>query len=530
MAPVNWIIVGAYIAFMLWLGYRVGRSQESQEDYYLGGRSVPYWLVGSSLMANQVSTISLIGAPAFIALREGGGLIWLQYEAAVPLAMIIVTMVLLPAYWRQGGTTIYEYLEGRFGAPARLAMGLIFLVNRSLGAGVILLATSYVTSALLGMGLDRTILLVGAVSLAYTSLGGIRADIYSDLLQLVILWIGSLVCMWIRVDAIGPGLSVPAAEAGRLAVFDVASTGIGDGRTFSFWPMLFGGVFLYVSYYGCDQSQAQRLLATRDIGGAARALALNGIARFPLVLTYCVIGILMIPFLASHPEFAESLAGLPPDYLMPRFFVRYVPDGVLGIIAMGILAASMSSIDSTINSLSAVTWEDFARKAAPGIDAIPEGRKVLLSRLITVAWGIVAIAFAMAMAGRSETVIELINKIGSAFYGPVAGVFLLGVLSRRARGRGALAGLAAGVAFNLVLWFFFEGSVSWMWWNCTGLAATMGLGWILSLGGGPAAGAPGEGPAWKTNTRRYRVLLAWFAVILAACAALERGLAHFLAR
>ncbi|MDX9819298.1 MAG: hypothetical protein RBT16_10320, partial [Desulfococcus multivorans] len=189
MAPVNWIIVGAYIAFMLWLGYRVGRTQESQEDYYLGGRAVPFWLVGSSLMANQVSTISLIGAPAFIALREGGGLIWLQYELAVPLAMIVIIMVLLPVYWRRGGTTIYEYLEGRFGPPSRLAMGFFFLVNRSLGAGVILLATSYVASALLGLGIGPTILLVGAVSLAYTSLGGIRADIYSDLLQLVILWI-----------------------------------------------------------------------------------------------------------------------------------------------------------------------------------------------------------------------------------------------------------------------------------------------------------------------------------------------------
>ncbi len=528
MAPVNWIIVGAYIAFMLWLGYRVGRTQESQEDYYLGGRAVPFWLVGSSLMANQVSTISLIGAPAFIALREGGGLIWLQYELAVPLAMIIIIMVLLPVYWRRGGTTIYEYLEGRFGAPSRLAMGLIFLVNRSLGAGVILLATSYVASALLGLGIGRTILLVGAVSLAYTSLGGIRADIYSDLLQLVILWIGSLACLWIMVEAIGPGLSFSAADAGRLAVFDSASTGIGDGRTFSFWPMLFGGVFLYVSYYGCDQSQAQRLLATRDMGSAAKALVLNGVARFPLVLTYCAIGLLMIPFLASHPDFAGSLAGAPPDYLMPRFFVRYVPDGLLGVIVMGILAASMSSIDSTINSLSAVTWEDFARRIAPGIDALPDRRKVLYSRLITVAWGGLAIAFAMAMAGRSETVIELINKIGSAFYGPVAGVFLLGILSRRARGWAALAGLAAGVALNLVLWMFFEGRISWMWWNVTGLAVTMGLGRLLSLGG-PAAG-PESGPAREKGAPRYRLLLAWFVLIMAACVALERGLAHFLAR
>ncbi len=174
MAPVNWIIVGGYAVFMIWLGFRIGRSQKSQEEYYLGGRTIPFWLVGSSLMANQVSTISLIGAPAFIALREGGGMIWLQYELAVPLAMIVIILVLLPVFWKHGGTTIYEYLETRFGVPSRLALGFIFLLNRSLGAGVILLATSYVSSVLLGLGIVPTILLIGVISLVYTSMGGIK--------------------------------------------------------------------------------------------------------------------------------------------------------------------------------------------------------------------------------------------------------------------------------------------------------------------------------------------------------------------
>ncbi len=223
------------------------------------------------------------------------------------------------------------------------------------------------------------------------------------------------------------------------------------------------------------------------------------------------------------------MKGLPPDYLMPHFFIRYVPDGLLGMIVMGILAASMSSLDSTINSLSAVTWEDFLRKIAPGIDRLPEGRKVLCSRLITVGWGGLAIGFAMAMAGRSETVIELINKIGSAFYGPIAGVFLLGVFSRRAGGRAALAGLAAGVALNVSLWLFLEGRVSWMWWNCTGAAMTLIVGWTVGVIGGGSAMKPEAGlKEVGKGVWRYRVLVFWFVLIAAVCIALERALSILL--
>ena len=217
----------------------------------------------------------------------------------------------------------------------------------------------------------------------------------------------------------------------RLAVFHWNATGIGDGNTFGFWPMILGGFFLYISYYGCDQSQAQRLLATKDRRGARRALVINGIMRFPLVLTYCAVGVLLIPFIAENPDFASTVRNISPDYVMPFFFRDYVPPGILGVIVAGIFAASMSSLDSAINSLSASTYNDFMVRIFPHTEKRNDSAKILISRIITVFWGGFATACAIFMAEGAETVIELVNKIGSAFYGPIAGVFFLGFFSKK---------------------------------------------------------------------------------------------------
>lgn len=530
MTIIDWIVLSGYILLMIGLGGWVGRRQHSQRDYYLGGQAVPPWQVALSVLATQVSAISLVSAPAFVALRPGGGLVWLQYEFAIPLAMIGVMVWLVPAYRRTGGVTIYEYLEGRFGAATRSAVGLVFLVSRGLGAGVALLATAIVTAVCLDQPLPETILAIGAVAVAYTTLGGIVADIYSDIIQLGVLWAGALATAFTvaaRID--GPVLPAIRAAADRTRVFDFAATGLGDGQTFAFWPMLVGGLFLYLSYYGCDQSQAQRLLTTPTLRGAQRALVINGLLRFPLVLSYCAVGVLLIPFLAAHPEFADRLAGRPPDFLVPVFLVEYLPAGLLGVIVAGIFAASMSSLDSALNSLSAVTYRDFLARRFPALARLAPDREVRLGRALTVGWGVVATGFALGMAGGSETVLELVNKIGSAFYGPVLGVFLLGLASRRAGQGAALSGLLAGVSVNLALWLGWERTVSWLWWNVVGLAVCLGVALavqrIADAGSAASARPASPEPAPLQWPAVYvRLLLAAFAAALLAAAAIQSWL------
>jgi len=467
----DWLILVIYIFIIVFLSYKIGKTQTNQDDYYLAGKGLKYWQIGGSFVANQVSAISLVGVPAFIALKQNGGLKWLQYELAVPLAMIFIIIFLVPAFWKYSKITIYEFLEKKFGKTTRSVLSLIFIVSRSLAAGVALLATSYVTAVCINLDIKITIIIIGFVALIYTVLGGLKADVYSDIIQLIVLWFSSFVCIFIILKLLNWQIDLNSVNLSRLKIFDLNSSGIGDGKTFSFFPMLFGGLFLYISYYGCDQSQAQRLLSSRSKKESKKALVFNSLTRFPLVVTYSMVGLLLLPFLNKFKIFAKEVQNLPPDYIMPVFFKNFMPPGILGIIVAGVFAASMSSLDSAINSLSAASWNDFLIKVRPSLNKLKDKKKVMYSKIITIFWGFLTTGFALYIANSSETVVELVNKIGSAFYGPIAAVFGLGLLSNKIKQKPAIIALFSGVFINIWLWMFFK-SVSWLWWNVTGFFVT----------------------------------------------------------
>lgn len=464
-------------------------------------------LLALSILATQASAVSLVGAPAFVALREGGGLRWLQYELGLPVAMLLVVALLLPALRSVPGSSIYRYADRRFGPGTRRALAGAFLLTRGLSLGVILYASALVVSVALGVPVDVAILGVGLFSVAYTSLGGIAADIWSDAIQLVILWGGTLVSAFYLLWHAGWAVT-EAIPAGRAHGLVLDASGLGDGQTFALWPMLLGGIFLYMSYYGCDQSQAQRLLTARDEAAARRSLVLNGMLRFPLVLTYCGFGLLLAGLLASDARFAALMEGRPPDSLVPVFMMNYLPVGLRGLLLSAILAAAMSSIDSALNSLAAITLEDVLERP-------PGAQGVWLGRFTALGWGLFSIAAGLAFARSGTGVLEGVNQVGSAFYGPVLAVFLLGVLAPAVSGRGAVAGLATGVAGNLVLWKVAP-AVSWLWWNPAGLLLAALTALVVDQ-----ATLRLSPVAWP---RRETVLLGGaFAVLLLFLAVLPRG-------
>lgn len=496
------IVVASLVSLVAFAGW-LARRQRRTTDYYLGGRRLPAWALGLSLAANQVSAISLVGAPAFVALRSGGGLAWLQYEMAVPLAVACLVVWGVPVLRRAGGAEVYAAVESRLGRGARRTLAGFFLVGRGLGAGVILLASARVVSACSGWSVGSSVVVVGAVAVGYTALGGLVADVFSDVLQFGLLWCATAVAtvtLWIRLGGVTGALTV--VDPVRLAVLRFTAHGLGDGSTFGFWPMLIGGFFLYVSYYGCDQTQAQRILAAADQDEARRALAIGAVVRFPLVLTYCLFGVMLAAFLAAHPEFASRLVDRPADDLVPIFLVTYVPVGIVGVVVAGILAAALSSVDSAFNSLSAVTVEEFLPATRT------EASRLAWARRITVAWGVFAMASAAWFSAWGETTIEIVNRIGSALYGPVLGVFLLAWRSRRADSRSSVAGAFAGLAANLLLARFAPG-VSWLWWNVAGCAVALGVGW--AFGRAAAEPEPLEAPEKKGLVA---VLVAYFVLIL----------------
>ena len=452
-------IVVVYLGGVIGMSYAFARKQHTGEDYFLASRSMRAAPLAISIVANQASAVSLVGAPAFVALREGGGLRWLQYELALPLAMLVLIVVFLPTLRSVPGSSIYAYAEQRFGRPTRQALAGSFLLSRGLALGVILYASALVVSTAVGWPITWAILAIGAFSIAYTSLGGLVADIWSDVAQFVLLWGGTFVA-GAYVFVHGGREVIDAIPLARAEPFVLDSSGLRDGTTFALWPMLFGGLFLYLSYYGCDQSQAQRLLAARSDGDARRALVWNGLLRFPLVLTYCVFGLLLAGLLQVDAGFAAQMASKPVDSLVPTFMMTYLPTGLRGLLLAAILAAAMSSIDSALNSLAAVTLEDI-------VGIAPERQGVWLSRLTSLAWGVFAVLSGLVFARSGSGVLELINQVGSAFYGPVLAVFTLGILAPRLEGTSALVGLVAGLIANLALARFAPG-VSWLWWNPAG--------------------------------------------------------------
>ena len=262
MSPLDWIIIFLYLAGMVALSVYLARGQTSEADYYVGGRNLPWWAVGISTMATQSSAISFISIPAFVALREGGGLTWLQYELAVPLAMLVVIALLIPFFRKLELISVYEFLELRYGRSVRQFLSGVFLISRGLATGVAIYAASLVLSICMGIPLWATILLIGAATIVYDTIGGITAVVYSDVIQMGILLAGVIACVWVAAGAAGGlGEVFSLFPAERWRALDMR-TGFGDSGT-PFWGFLIGGLFLYASYYGVDQSQVQRELWIR---------------------------------------------------------------------------------------------------------------------------------------------------------------------------------------------------------------------------------------------------------------------------
>lgn len=462
-------IIGIYLAGVLGLSAWIALRQRTGEDYFLAGRSMGPVPLALSIMSNQASAVSLVGAPAFVALRPGGGLRWLQYELAVPLAMMALIVWLVPMLRRVAGSSIYEAIEARFGPLARRVVAGAFLLSRGLALGVILYASALVVSECLEWSIEGSLLAVGLFAVAYTSLGGITADIWTDVVQLVLLWGGTLFAAGFVLWHYG-GSVLDAVPLDRTAAFDFRGGGFTD--TFSFWPMLLGGFFLYLSYYGCDQSQAQRFLTARTDQAARTALTLNGVLRFPMVLSYCLLGLLLAGLLHVDSGLAAAMAGRKADSLVPVFMIHVLPDGVRGVMLAAILAAAMSSIDSALNSLAAVTLEDVLRRD-------PTRRSVWLGRFVSLAWGLLAVVSGLFFARSSGGILELVNQVGSAFYGPLLAVFALAVFTTGSASAPVVIGLVAGLAANLLLGVTAPG-LSWLWWNPIGFTVTSAVVVLLA--------------------------------------------------
>lgn len=476
MNILDFSIVALYLGALLVMGFML-REQTNKSDYFLGGKSLGWKPLALSVMATQLSAISFISAPAFVGLREGGGMQWLSYELGVPLAMILILATILPKLYKSGIVSIYDYLEMRFGRSTRVLISVVFQFSRAFATGIMIYAVSLILQGTMGIEAWQAIVLTGVITVLYSLQGGMKAVVYGDAIQMIIIVLGTIACIGFGLYHLG-GVDtfIANVDSSRLEAIKFDSFGFsGDG--FGFLPMIFGGVVLYASYYGCDQTQAQRALSAKDPKNLRYMILANGVVRFPITILYCVSGLIVGTLAMSNPEFLAKIPADNPDWMMPIFILDYLPHGLIGLLVVAILSAAMSSLSSAINSLSAVSIEDYSRISNKELD---QPAYLKLAKYLGLIWGAITLILSLYAGDIAPTIIEAINKVGSLFYGPILAVFLIAVVSKRSAALHANIGLISGVLINLLV-SVFAPDVFWFWWNFIGFVATAVITFTTSI-------------------------------------------------
>jgi solute:Na+ symporter, SSS family len=543
MRPFDWLVVVAYIGWIVIDGLRRSKGTNRVDGYFLASRSLPWWAVGLSVMATQMSAVTMVGTTG-----QGyiSGLRFVQFYFGLPLAMVILSLTVVPFFTRARVYTAYEYLERRFDVRVRSLASFLFLAGRALSLGVALSAPSVVMSAILGWTLPVTVLAICIPMILYTTIGGVQAVAWTDVKQMFIVVGGMSIAVGILIYGImqhvGFGQALQLAGAtGRLKAIDFS---FNLSEKYTFWSGMIGGLFLMLSYFGCDQSQVQRYLTAKSIHEARQSLLMSAYVKIPLQLLILTSGVLVFvyylfqtpPMLFNPVYDAQIAAGahaaqyaalqqrfdaeiavrrdaaerydrpafLASDarvkdiraravgvvkqatgdqsyddvnYVFPTFITTRLPIGLVGLMIAAILAAAMSASGGELNALATATIIDFYRRHF--VKEASDAHYLRVSKMATIAWGLVACVVAMRAANQGS-LIEVVNRYGSFIYGSLLGVFILGILTKRATATGAFWGLLAGMAVVLTVAFQMPW-IEFLWHNLIGAVVVTVVGLAVSV-------------------------------------------------
>ena len=497
------------------------KHSQSVEGYFLANKSLPWWAVGLSVMATQLSAITLVGTTGQ---GYSDGMRFIQFYFGLPLAMIVICLTVVKFFHNANVYTAYEYLEKRFDVKVRTLTSFFFLVSRGLAAGVVVAAPSIILSIVLGWNLVYTIFAIGMTTTIYTMFGGVQAVTWTDVKQMFVIFFGLFVCIFVIVSyfpsgvGIGDGLQL-AGAVNKLTTVDFK---VDFSEQYTFWSGLIGGLFLAMAYFGCDQTQVQRFLTAKSVDEGRTSLLMSAFLKIPMQFFILLIGIMVFVFYqfqqppmifnqveAGKIEQTQEYKGLKENYdqafdkrkksavefletdspeakqkyiesnkefdkarknavdfvkkgdekfndvnyVFPNFVLKEMPIGVIGLIIAAIFAAAMSTISAELNALATATTLDFYRRL---VNPDAEDKEYLLvGKLATFGWGVFACIVAVYSVNLGS-LIEVVNKFGSFFYGSLLGVFALAFLFPRAKARGAFYGILFGIlsVFLISLFYF----------------------------------------------------------------------------
>jgi Na+/proline symporter len=556
VTALDWAVLLGTIAFIVVYGIWKYRGTSTMEGYLRGGSDLRWPTIGLSIMATQASAITFLSVPGQ---AYEDGMRFIQFYFGLPLAMVFISKVIVPIYYRLRVYTAYEYLETRFDLKTRLLAAFLFLLSRGLAAGITIYAPAIILSAILGWSLEWTNLGIGAAVVLYTVLGGTKAVSQTQKQQMVVILIGMALAAAVIVLRLPEGVSVGDATtlAGALGRMNVVDLHFDPQNRYNLWSGLLGGFFLSLAYFGTDQSQVQRYLTGRSTAESRLGLLFNGMLKIPMQFAILFIGILVLSFhfferppvffnepawaAASQGEAGASLRAIDArwddafearktevyryleadrsgdpatiasarqslvdsqavmkdlrveakaalhaadprvetedtDYIFIGFVIKWLPSGLVGLLVAVILCAAMSSTASELNALGSTTVVDIYRRALrPGES---DAHYVAASKLFTILWGALAIAFA-TFASLLDNLIEAVNILGSIFYGTVLGVFLAAFFLKRVGGTAVFLGALVGQA--VVTTLFFTSDLGYLWFNLVGCAVVTASASLFAL-------------------------------------------------
>lgn len=496
---IDGFIVAGYLAAVTLLGLLTGGTQKGPSEYFLGGRDIPWWAACFAIVATETSTLTFISIPGLAYLTN---LNFLQVTLGYLAGRIAVSFLFLPSYFRGELVTAYQFLGERFGQRARRTASVTFMFTRVLADGVRLFATA-IPLAILLRGSEAwsswsqeeiyvvSIVVMAGLTFAYTTIGGIRAVIWTDVVQMVI-YLGAAIAAGVLLAGMIPGgwegAARLAAPLGKLEIFRAGAQGGGGffSDPYTLAAGLAGGMTLSMASHGTDHLIVQRLLTVRTLAGAQRALVWSGVIVIAQFVVFLAVGILLFAYYAGAP--LADLGVIKADEIFPKFIIERMPSGLSGLIIAGLLAAAMSTLSGSVNSLASATYADIylARARHP----VPPGRQLTLSRRFSVLWSavLVAVAIFFIYAG-SKVLVEIALGVASFTYGGLLGLFLLGRFSTRVREREAIIAFFAGIAVMAVI--VNSGAVGWTWFTLAGGSVTILTGLALGrMGGNPAGSRP----------------------------------------
>ncbi len=552
MSIVDWFVLMGTLVLIVAYGTWKTRKNSNLESYLKGNNSENWATIGLSIMATQASAITFLSTPGQ-AYESGMGFV--QFYFGLPLAMIIISIFFLPVYYRLKVYTAYQYLEQRFDVKVRSFTAFLFLASRGLAAGITIYAPSIILSTILGWNLQLTCLLIGGLVIIYTVSGGSRAVSLTQKWQMGIIMAGMFFALYYVVGSFPENIGFMDGVdiAGALGKMEIIDLDTNLGNRYTLLSGLTGGLFLFVSYFGTDQSQVQRYLGGKSLKESRMGLMFNGLLKIPMQFFILLVGVMVfVSFQFNKPPIvfnpftvemtAEQEAGLSSieaeydqvfdqkktlltefssetkkeenrqiaslqlqqdslretykasllsidpdyetkdsDYIFLTFILNYLPHGLIGLLLAVIFSAAMSSTAGELNALAATTTIDYYKKFWSKSD--DEKKDLRVSKLLTVAWGLLAILIALT-AGMFENLIQLVNILGSLFYGTILGVFLLALFFKSVKANAALIGGLVAQITVLTVHFLKTYEVielSYLMYNFIGCAVVILVGLLVQM-------------------------------------------------